>query len=190
MSTKILSQYIAPEQVSVTVASFTGIYKKYWSDLYLYSYNVLRDKEGAKDVVQEVFLSLLQKQEGMEIQNLRAFLFQCAKFQIYNLVRSDKVKLKAFEQLNPTVYEDSTELKLEAKEVDQQIREATNKLPEQCRAIFELKQDGHTAKGIAEMTGLSHRTVETQIYLAVKKLKVSLSHMLTSVIFILIFILP
>jgi len=190
MSTKILNQDIAPESISITARSFEGIYKKYWSDLYVYAYNVLRDKEAAKDVVQEVFLSLLQKQEGMEIQNLRGFLFQCIKFQIYNLVRSDKVKLKSFEQLNPITYEDSALSKIEAKEIKQQIREATNKLPEQCRAIFELKQDGHTAKTIAEMTGLSHRTVETQIYLAVKKLRVSLSHMLTSLIFILLFILP
>jgi RNA polymerase sigma factor (sigma-70 family) len=188
MSTKKINQDTEPESISLNAGSFEGIYNKYWSEVYLYSYNVLRDREAAKDVAQEVFLSFLQKQEGLQIQNLRAFLLQCVKFQIYNLVRADQVKLRAFEQLNPIAFENSTVLKLEAKELDGQIREATHKLPEQCRVIFELKQDGHTAKINAEMTVLSHRTVETQIYLAVKKLRISLNHLLS--VLVVIFLLP
>src|SRR5258708_39665624 len=50
-------------------------------------------------------------------------------------------------------------------------------LPEKCRLIFKMvKEDSLSFREVAEILHISPRTVETQIYRAVKKLKVVLTH--------------
>jgi RNA polymerase sigma-70 factor (ECF subfamily) len=45
-------------------------------------------------------------------------------------------------------------------------------LPDQCRTVFKLiKEDGFRYKEVAEILGLSPRTVETQLFRAIKKLQ-------------------
>jgi RNA polymerase sigma-70 factor (ECF subfamily) len=38
--------------------AFDEIYERYWSKLYAYAYNRLRDKETCEEIIQEVFVSL------------------------------------------------------------------------------------------------------------------------------------
>jgi RNA polymerase sigma-70 factor (family 1) len=169
---------------------FEDIYKKYWSELYLFAYNMLRDPDLAKDVVQEVFVPLVSRRKQEEILDIRSFLIQAVKYQIYMLIRSEKVKLKAFEQLNVSDYDNSTNELLSSNELRQQIEQSVNSLPGQCRTIFSLKQEGHTARTIAAMTGLSQRTVEHQLYIAVKKLRFKLQDIISIVLVFCSFLLP
>lgn len=172
----------------VNVNSFEDIYRAYWSDLFLFSYNLLRDRDHAKDVVQEVFISLLRNENREQIQDIRAYLFQAVKFQVYKMVRAEKVKLQAFDQLTVADYDDSTNEQLLEKELRQQMEKSIVNLPDKCRDIFELRQQGYTAKKIASITGVSQRTVEHQIYLAVKKLRVSLSNIISLSLFAINFL--
>jgi len=169
---------------------FEDIYRKYWSELYLFAYNMLQDQDLAKDVVQEVFLPLVNRRKQEEIQNMRSFLIQAVKYQVYMLIRSEKVKLKAFEQLNFSDYDNSTNELLSENELRRQIEQSVNSLPGKCRTIFSLKQEGHTARAIAAMTGLSQRTVEHQLYIAVKKLRFKLQDIISIVLVLCSFFLP
>lgn len=181
---------ISPNKIAPASGdAFEDIYRAYWSDLYLFSYNLLRDRDHAKDIVQEVFIALLRNESRADIKDIRAYLFQAVKFQVYKLVRSEKVKLQAFEQLNLTEYDDSTNEQLQEKELRRQMEKSIVNLPEKCRDIFALKQQGYTAKKIAMLTGVSQRTVEHQIYLAVKKLRVSLSNIISLSLFAVNFLL-
>ena len=56
------------------------------------------------------------------------------------------------------------------------MEQSIEALPQQCRIIFRLiKEDGLKYKEVAEILELSPRTVQTQLFRAVKKLSVSLS---------------
>lgn len=169
--------------------SFEELYDKYWSDIYLFAYSLLRDKDLAKDVVQEVFIPLISTEKREKIQQPRPFLMQAVKYQVYTLVRAEKVRLKAFEYLDRPEYDNSTEELLQEKELQQQLELSVGSLPDKCRTIFKFKQDGLTAKAIAALTGNSQRTVEHQLYIATKKLRCSLQDIISLVLVTVSFLL-
>jgi RNA polymerase sigma-70 factor (ECF subfamily) len=64
------------------------------------------------------------------------------------------------------------EQELEWKEISFQLNQAIDNLPDQCRTVFKLiKEDGFRYKEVAEILGISPRTVETQLFRALKKLQ-------------------
>jgi RNA polymerase sigma-70 factor (ECF subfamily) len=55
--------------------------------------------------------------------------------------------------------------------------QAISGLPQQCRIVFRLiKEDGMKYKEVAEILNISPRTVQTQLFRAIKKLSVVLTH--------------
>ncbi|RKR82137.1 RNA polymerase sigma-70 factor (ECF subfamily) [Mucilaginibacter gracilis] len=164
--------------------SFEKLYREQWSALYLFAYNIVRDREIARDIVQEVFTALLQNPNPASIENHQAYLQQAVKYQVYNLVRADKVQLRAFEQVTPPTTADSTNELISFKELSRAFDLSIVSLPVKCREIFDLKQQGFTARQIARDTGLSIRTVETHLYNAVKKIRTSLAQLISLAAFL------
>ena len=104
--------------------SFEQIYRQYWSKLYIYAFNVLRERELCEDIVQEVFIDLWAKRHEVQISNLRSYLYQSVKYQIFNHFRESKYKkqlLMKFDLIS-TQYEidelyEQKELKAQIKDV-------------------------------------------------------------------------
>jgi RNA polymerase sigma-70 factor (ECF subfamily) len=60
---------------------------------------------------------------------------------------------------------------LEWKEIYFRLNQAIDELPDQCRTVFKLiKEEGFRYKQVAEILNISPRTVETQLFRAIKKL--------------------
>jgi len=45
--------------------AFEHIYNKYWSKLYLSAYNILRERQAAEDITQEVLVNLWVKRADL-----------------------------------------------------------------------------------------------------------------------------
>ena len=71
--------------------AFKEIYKRYWPKLYIYAYNVLREKDICEDIIQEVFTNLWIRRKSAHIENVSAFLYQAVKFQIFKQFRQRKL---------------------------------------------------------------------------------------------------
>lgn len=64
----------------------------------------------------------------------------------------------------------------EGNEMEKLVREAINSLPKKCRAIFLLsRMEGLKYREISERLGISVNTVECQMGIALKKLRVMLN---------------
>ncbi len=60
---------------------------------------------------------------------------------------------------------------MEWKEIHFRLNQAIDELPDQCRTVFRLiREEGFRYKQVAEILGISPRTVETQLFRAIKKL--------------------
>ncbi|KIO74738.1 hypothetical protein TH53_24705 [Pedobacter lusitanus] len=67
------------------------------------------------------------------------------------------------------------EKELESKELHYRLDQAIDKLPAQARIVFKLiKENGMKYKEVAEILEISPRTVQTQLFRAIDKLRVSL----------------
>jgi len=159
--------------------AFEQIYQCHWSELYNYSYNILRDKAVCEEIVQEIFFSLWNKRQDLKItHSIKAYLFTAIRFQSINYIRSEKVKrnyaanYSAFHKIS---FDNSNEEHIHLSDLAGIIEKEVAKLPEKCQQIFRLSRNEHQSiKNIAEHLNISHKTVENQLTKALRHLRSSL----------------
>lgn len=170
-----------------------------YKSLVLYAKKFVMDTETARDLVQDVFIYLWDKRQKLTIEkSLSSYLFRAVHNACINYLKREATKENYIKQflinLNEGSYksssnEDAYELVVH-KDLSVRIETIVETLPEQCRNIFRMSRfRGMKNKEIAEIYSISPRTVETQIYRALKVLKENLRPYLaisTSLILIII----
>ncbi|NJK95764.1 MAG: RNA polymerase sigma-70 factor [Bacteroidales bacterium] len=165
--------------------AFEHFFKTNQPQMVAFAHKFLDDWETSRDIVQEIFLNLWENKNNLTINiSLRAYLFTAVKNQCANYIKhksieqkySDKTMIE-FSKMESDYYMNTDEPfhKLYEKELNNKIKQSINSLPEQCRHTFELSRyNGLKSHEIAKKLEVSVRTVETQIYRALKTLKESL----------------
>lgn len=148
-----------------------------------FSMMYVHQKEAAEEIVSDVFVKCwLNRKSLADILNMDTYLFVAVKNQSLNY-------LKKYSHLHLVQVEDTQEIKLiktfnpqealEKKELLFKMEQSIEALPQQCRIIFRLiKEDGIKYKEVAEILNISPRTVQTQLFRAMKKLHAVLSEYL------------
>jgi len=156
--------------------SFEEIYRQYWSKLYIYAFNVLRERDLCEDIVQEVFIDLWAKRQDVRITNLHSYLYQSVKYQIFNHFRKSKYKKQLLMKFDLIQTQNQLDESCEKQELKNQIKEVIYQLPEQRRIIFEMsKYEGLSNKEISEHLSISVQTVKNQISESLKFIRKSLN---------------
>jgi RNA polymerase sigma-70 factor, ECF subfamily len=167
------------------------LYKLHHKSLSNLAYNLLKDKDLARDVVQEVFLKLWQNRARIDFgDQISHYLTKATAHTALNQLRSsrkltslDAIELASLE--NPKGNEDYSFVELEIK-----IREAIERLPPKCKAIFLLsRHEGMKYNEIASTLNLSVKTVENQMGIALEKLRRDLKPFLSPIISVVLIIL-
>jgi RNA polymerase sigma-70 factor (family 1) len=140
-------------------------------------------KEIAEEIVADVFVSFWnQRMKMMEVANLETYIFISVKNRALNHLRKNaSVQLIQIEDSHTELIAYSNpEAEIEKKELFFKLDQAIETLPQQCKIIFQLvKEDGMKYKEVAEILNISHKTVQTQILRAMKKLSKEMSPYLT-----------
>lgn len=159
--------------------AFKQLYHQLFFRLYQFAYAFIRSKESAEEIVNDVFMGLWQKRGTLDaIQNLQVYLYVAVKNASLNYLRKKKLPIPA--SLDGLTTEHirlsaNPETLLISREMCERIREAVDRLPARCRVIFKLvKEDGLSYKEVAMILDISVKTVDTQLYLALKKLSLTL----------------
>ncbi|WP_256009315.1 RNA polymerase sigma-70 factor [Desertivirga xinjiangensis] len=157
--------------------AFEEIYRRYWGPMYQSAYNILREKEACMDIVQELFVWIWSHHSELKINSLKGYLLSAVKFKVANYIRDGKIHSSVFEEIRrigePLVLPDE---KTELEELLTIISRFTNMLPVKCREVFILSREEHlTNREIADRLGVSVKTVENQMTIALRKLRSSLA---------------
>jgi RNA polymerase sigma-70 factor (family 1) len=162
-------------------AALSEFYKRYWQPLYVSVNNILKDRQSCEDVIQEVFIKLWDKRESIEIQiSVKAYLFASCRYEVFRLIKSQKVREDIFDGLHERLHEPSAYGSLEHKELLQQINSIVAQLPDKCREVYKLSREENLShKEIAERLGISTKTVENHITRALAQLRSSMGGLLT-----------
>jgi RNA polymerase sigma-70 factor (ECF subfamily) len=161
--------------------AFAEIYERYWSVLFLYVRNMLRDNEEAKDIVQEVFATLWMKTDQLDPDNcLSSYLYCYTRHKAIDHIRRDKVKGDYMQALSALIQEEPLmpDAAIREQQLAAIIEAAIGDLPAKMREVFELSRKSHLPyKEIAEQLGISEHTVKRQVSnaLQILKMKVGLS---------------
>ena len=154
--------------------AFEKLYDRYWKGLYVVAYRILEDVEQSKDVVQEVFCSFFERAGTKTIDNLRAYLFQCTKYQCFMLLRAGSISRKHLQRLSLLTQSNAVDEEHDAAELQEILQKGMAALPERCREVFYLsRMESMSNKKIAQQLNISTKTVENQITKALKSLKIT-----------------
>jgi len=164
--------------------SFKMIYKLYWKKLYLIAYNLLQSEQEAEDVVQDVFSSLWHRREHIHIRvGLENYLVRATKYTAYFYLKI-RLKNQTVELKRPVSLND-VETKVEYEELETLVTRLLESLPNKTRRIFSLSRfEGMTYPQIAKETGLSVKSVEYHISVALKKFSKELVYMISALFII------
>jgi RNA polymerase sigma-70 factor (family 1) len=156
--------------------ALAAIYRKYWQQLYLSAYNVLKDKLACEDIIQELFIKLWNNRDNIEINvSLKAYLYAATRYEVYRQVKNGRVTADVFDRLydylqTPAEYEN-----IEYKELMNRVSLVVNTLPDKCREVYKLSREDYLShKQIASRLNISTKTVENHLTRALRQLRTSL----------------
>lgn len=156
-------------------SSFTEIYNRYSALLYGYAYKKLQDREGAKDVIQEVYVYLWNSRATLDIQTtLSGYLYKAVLNRVLNVFRHISLNQEHISSFKETINAApaGTDFKVREQDLEALIEREIAKLPEKMREIFQLRRKEYLSnKEIAERLNISEHTVHTQIKRALKELR-------------------
>lgn len=165
---------------------FDFVFSYYYTGLCTYARRWVNDPDVAEDLVQDFFVRLWANSEKIEItSSLKSYFFTSVKNRAVNHLKHVKVKENfGTQEINRTV-EESSNWELTEPELTELIEKGMQKLQPRCREIFILSRfEGKDNGEIAEMLGISKRTVELQISNALKILRTELKDYLPTILLI------
>lgn len=149
------------------------------NSLIRFSVLYIHNREAAEEIVSDVFVKCwLNRKTLMDIKKPETYLFVAVKNHSLNYIKKySNIHLVQIEDTNKVEFFNTYDPQkaLEKKELIHYMDCAIDTLPQQCRIIFRLiKEDSMRYKEVAEILSISPRTVQTQLFRAMKKLNVTL----------------
>lgn len=162
--------------------AFAEIFERYNDVLFSHAYNKLRNKEEARDIVQDVFVRFWNKREQIELKtNLSGYLYVMVRNSIFSLISHKNVVNYYATSFNQFRYEGEaiTDHLVREKQLASIIEAEIAALPPRMREVFELsRKENLSNRQIAERLGLSEFTVADQIKKALRVLRLRIGMVL------------
>jgi len=162
--------------------AFAEIFERYNDLLYAHAYNKLRNKEEARDIVQDVFVRFWNKHAEVELKsNLSGYLYVMMRNSIFSSISHQSVVKNYAASFNQFKYEGEaiTDHLVREKQLSAIIEAEIAALPPRMREVFELRRKENLSnRQIAERLGLSEFTVADQIKKALRALRLRIGMVL------------
>lgn len=157
------------------IAAFESLYHLFEPKLYAFAMHLVRQKEDAEEIVQEVFLKVWARRQTMDPdQNFDGYLFSIAKNIVYNKARH-KVHEYAFNQYITATGKNAccfTEEAVAYQDLVKFLEETCTKLPPVRRQVFVMSRlEGKSNSEIAQLLNTSNSNIENHLNKALKSIK-------------------
>lgn len=162
--------------------AFEALYRKLFSALCYYSWQITRDNGLAEEIVQDVFFKIWQEREVLKVQtSFKSYVFQAVRNQSINEVKRKNAHKNA---VNKTVSDELWKCimenaetndfiieKITSAETSASIDNAIAGLPPQCGQVFRMSRlEDISNEDIASRLGISVNTVRAHLYTALVKI--------------------
>jgi len=153
--------------------AFGVLYARYFRLLFAFIYSRTRNPEITSEGVQEVFTRLWITRSRLDPDlSIKSYLFQIANNMMVDEARKNKLRKLSRRKL-ASKPEDPSNMR----DIVIDLENALSELPPDLRNTLILhRRQGFTYQEIAEICGISKKTVEKQIGIALKKLRKLLNY--------------
>jgi RNA polymerase sigma-70 factor, ECF subfamily len=173
MSENLTEQEIIEAIRQGNAMAFKQVFDACYEDLCGYAFSILRSTHEAEDIVQGIFMKLWEKRTELDVkQTIRSYLFRSVFNQCMNRLEYVGVRTK-YARYKQTIGSNDAKLpEVFVDELDERIRQAIEKLPSQCRAVFVMSRYEELRYAeIAERLDISVNTIQNHVCKAIKILK-------------------
>ena len=155
---------------------FDQLFEMYHEKIYYFSLHYGLGPADSQEIVQEVFVKFWHSRKKIDpSKNVQAYLYKIAKNVILDEFKR-RVKQKAAEdyQFRLLQAENYTQHAVVYNELERLVTKILRELPEKRRLAFELSRyEGLSNKEIAREMGITVKTVETHLALALQSFRVA-----------------
>ena len=156
-------------------AALRKLFDLYFSNLVIFSAKMVVNRGVAEELVEDVFIRIWQNREDLDLSvSLKSYLFTSVKNRSVNYLKSKygKMHFEDLEKATHLVSGQGQDAELQAKELREAVAIAIENLPPKCRIIFHLSRNAEfTTAEISEQLGISKKTVQAQISIALRKIR-------------------
>ncbi len=157
-------------------------FNKYYPKLIWFALLFVKQHCAAEEVVSDVMLSVFKNRKKLaETENIEGYIFISVKNQSLKYLKKSK------RQICTDMLESDTDLLMTSSvspeyeylenEFHQVVKSTIDALPPKRKLVFKLiKEDGLKYNDVAKLLGLSVKTIETHMGLALKSLKENIEH--------------
>jgi RNA polymerase sigma-70 factor (ECF subfamily) len=151
----------------MTKEEYNNSVEDYADNIYRFVVKHLKNRDVAKDVVQDTFAKVWEKKENISYQKVRSYLFTTAHHTMIDVLRKEK-----YNEGDEVIDLHYQQKPLENMDLQEILHEALDQLPEIQRTVILLRDyEGYAYDEIGEITGLKESQVKVYIFRARKKLK-------------------
>ncbi len=159
--------------------AFERLFLTYHPGLCAFAYRYLGAPDLAEEIVQEVVLFIWERRETWDVRSsVKSYLYTAVRNAALSYLRHERVVRHRQTEARALFETSSAGADFEAAAADAAaaVRRAIERLPERCRLVFTLhREQGLTYAEVAQVLGISPKTVEVQMGRALKSLRSALA---------------
>jgi RNA polymerase sigma-70 factor, ECF subfamily len=162
--------------------AFREIVERYQSKVYSIIYGILRNRNDAEDIAQQVFAKIYFSIKNFDFRSsLLTWIYKITVNECYDYLRKKRVRKLVYESDftsdESLLMENSEPAMDQAPAVDTQlaqqdlITKLLSKISEEDRTLILLKEvEGHSVEELSQMTGMNENTIKVKLFRARQKL--------------------
>ena len=156
--------------MTMTTSELEILFKTHYAAMFRLAMSLLYDEDESKDVVSDVFASLLDGGLAIRSDNARGFLLTCVRNSCINVIRHKQMRERFMK-----LYSNSAEPLADGPDDSLTLAElreyVDNNLPPLSRRIFTLRYlHDMTCQQVAETVGVSRMTVHHHLSQSLEKI--------------------
>ncbi|SEK27108.1 RNA polymerase sigma factor [Parapedobacter koreensis] len=144
--------------------AFEFVVRQYSGDLLQRAFQWTKDQHQAADLVQDVLLDLWERHSNLQVTaSLQGYLYSMLKHRFLRLVSRSNLHEQAMSHLLQRMDQLQSSILdvMAASDLQQTLSAVVDRLPENMRKIFVLRNEDYTLREIAQALGLAEQTVKS-----------------------------
>ena len=156
--------------------AFDSLFFKYYKPLYRFACNFCNSSSIAEESVQNSFIKIWKNSKNLNSDDeIGKLLFTYTRNEIIDEIRKINTRKKFENAVTPEILTNDKAEPTDHYKIKAILESAIDQLPKKAKEIFRLaKQEGLSVKEIAQYLNISTKTVENQLTIAYKKMRVYL----------------
>ncbi len=159
---------------------FEAFFRAYYQRIAAFIFRIIGSYDAAEDITTDIFLVLWERREAISDEvHMRKLLFRAARNSSLNYLRNERNREELIERTTPgnenTLHMASwpdLQASVAHDEVDSLVMAILSDMPEQRRSVYSLRWEQELSYNeISKLLGISAKTVEMHVSLALRELR-------------------